>query len=431
VNWSKAEKKLADFYRQHPTLWPLKFLQAGVCLGAELIRVRLLRDGVQFAFSLPQHPPSLTGLQGPGEYFNHVRIGIRAAFARDPGLYLIRSEWAPSDSEGEEFQFSSTDSHERTSLRPEKKRALRRDLQCPEQRHILSFRLYRRAESWLGTIGYRVRTYADFVRTMTERLLCCPVPVVMDGWNFGQGSGKPYDAVSAEYVVGPLTEDVIVRETEPGNGSTYYEVFGKRSEHLGNGQTRYFTRWVELSHPLFGSHETCVKRPLTVFRATATSPPAEQKGELPADGPVIPLWKKRGLLSYQCVSFVQIYDHYQPSGAPRVEDTPGFSCFCVLMIPKRPSGPGTVSFYRRGVLVCRTETDLVIPGAKALVSCARLKTDFSGLRVAEDETYLELLDFLKMRVRKLAVDTLLQEEKPPWALRHLSRVVASLDCGDE
>ena len=100
IDWEKSEQKLGEFYRAHPGLWLLKFVQAGVSFGATDIQVSLSRKSIDITYHLESAEGSLFDLTGPDDHTQHLRTGIRGAFSSLDTVSRIDLTYWPASAHG-------------------------------------------------------------------------------------------------------------------------------------------------------------------------------------------------------------------------------------------------------------------------------------------------------------------------------------------
>lgn len=393
----RADQKLAEFYRSQPGLWLLKFVQAAITVQAQSIKVRAGHKTTSVTFVTPATPPSLADFLAGDEYNTHLRTAVRAAVAVETDLKdLVITAHHADTGTVQTLQFSKQTPPKLSELSA-----------GPMKENQVSVHFERESVAWWKALKHRIIFQANLHKLCQSRLRFTPIPIQLDGLKIGLGLGQAYPGIGSEYLVGPLTEDTVVRELEPGNGSVRYEVFGKQIGDLGP-HPRVFTRWAQVESPLFPAAEQAVVQPLkevgnlgSFLNRTLIGSPHQQKKQLPPNS--IPIFRMKSVLSFKIVAAVEINPLFRPPA--KSADTPGLPVHVMLTVPQKPKGRSVVTFLRRGVLLEALELDLGCPGATALVCCPALKTDMTDFRVVKDERFEELLDFLRDRVRQLAIDT--------------------------
>jgi hypothetical protein len=396
IDWTSAERKLAEFYRQHPRLWFVKFIQAAVTMNCTSIHVTLARDTLRILMRTQDPPTSLTDLGTSDEAAEYLRTGLRAVFGGEDGVASIVLTRLPRGGAPEILTLQRGQPQQSAVINPSPGEADKDDADNRFQVEIIWSK-----GTWWQNLRQRIRRQTSLYRLCGDRLAFCPVPVYIGMLGYGQGTGKAYDAVAAEYIVGPLTEDTIVRENEPGHGSQVVDVFGERVNCLG-GAPRVFTRWCESSHPLLSKGREA-KAKLHIYPRPLNDPdPQKLKQRVPNNS--VPIFQRKAI-QIQLVAYVEMHPDFRPPGSQNGVDTPGLPIYVCIVIPSQPSGPSLISFYRRGVYLCHAQAELGIPGIDVKVCCSALKTDFSGMRIVNNEAYEQLLPLLRDRVLKLAQDT--------------------------
>lgn len=421
VDWTAADRKLADFYRQHPGLWFVKFIQAALSVRSHAVTVKDGRTVLTISCSTQERLPSLSRiLIQSSETREHLSTGIKAVFGCEPELDELKLVSIPpvgseqrevlTLSRGGEHELGKPDSELETDL----------NFGTGQFGASLYIRLSWKGGSWWEALRRRIRRQVMLYKLCSERLTFCPVPIQFSGFSFGQGSGRPYQAVATEYILGSLLGDTIVRENEPGNGSRVFDLFGTTVPNLGS-HPRYFTRWCQVAHPLLCSeNELLEDQVLELYPKPRRGEPRVLLSSVPSNS--IGIFKSN-FLGYSLLGQVNLPLDFRPSGSANGRDTPGLPVYANIVIPPQLSGPSRVHFYRRGVLMCQGPMELGLPGIEAHVCCEQLKTDFSGMAVVRDDTFAQLEAVLRERVIKLARDTVAQGFG--WRTRYIEKALAA------
>ena len=401
TDWLRAEQTMADFYRAQPALWMLNLVQAAVAAGGTEIAFKTGRNHVLMGFNCEQPPPLPEQLLVEGEVARYLKVAIQAALACEPELERLTLATWSQGSPAEAICFCPNQPPRSGPLTPEKTIDLQQRMGWKaDQPHHLVVLFERRQSGWWQGLSRRIRFFVSLQTLFRERLLYCPVPIVLDAWSLGQGTGRAYPAIAAEYLVGPLETDVFVKELEPGNGSRVYDVFGEWVGKLGV-YPRLLVRWAEIDHPLFPRLKPALEAPLSKFHKRAFSTVLGDRDSLPPRSLGI---FGRGFWGFYLHSWVQFNPEFRPPAPPNSMNSAGLPTRVLLILPPTPRGISQIVILRRGVGLENIEVDLGCPGAIAMVACPALSTDLSGMRIVQDDRYQELLEFLRQRLQGLLRD---------------------------
>lgn len=425
VDWVAADRKLEEFYRQHPGLWVVKFIQTALALRATGVHVERGYDRLTLACSLFAAGPSLRDLLlVRSEAQEYLVTGIKAVFACEPELDKVTLISVPHQGQATRVvlkrQMSGVEQEEVGQ-------GVYRDLLFGTSQKGSPFyiSLTWSNVAWWRSAARRLRREILLRSVCKERLGLCPVPIFVQGQTMGMGSGKPFPALAVEYVVAPLTADVVVRELEPGHGSRTLDIFGTRVEKLG-AHRRLLTRWSSADGELLAGSSEHPLVDLEILAKASWGLSGDVKTRLPPDR--IGVFRTASFLGYRLVAHVLLREEYRIFDFRGVTAQPALpTLLCITILPDL-RGEGRAFFYRRGIFLGVESMELGIPGVEVHASCEFLRTDFSGMAVVRDESFARLEALIRERVLLLARDTV--AAFPGGPTRRLKRALKSFDAAN-
>lgn len=417
VDWAAADRKLEEFYRQHPGLWIVKFIQTALTLRATGVHLERGYDRLTLACSLFVACPTLRELLlVRSEVQEYLATGIKAVFACEPELESVALISVPQGRPATRVvlgrQVSSVEEEEVGE-------EAYRDLLFGLDRHGSPFYISLRwsSSTWWRSAARRLRREILLRSVCKERLELCPVPIYVQGQTMGMGSGKPFPALAVEYVVAPLTTDVVVRELEPGHGSRTLDIFGTRVEKLGSHR-RLMTKWSHADGELLAGSSEHPLLNLEVLSKPRRGLAGDVKVGIPPDRIGV---FRTAFLGYQLVAHALLREEYRIFDLRGLTAQPALPTLLCITIQPTLEGKSRAFFYRRGIFLGVESMELGLPGVEVHASCEFLRTDFSGMAVVRDQAFARLEALIRERVLSLARDTV--EAFPGGATRSLRRAL--------